>query len=161
MAKIHSNPLGYALSVLKHYQNDYDSSKTEKGEKYQKIIKIIKEYKIKHQKPRLYLPSTYLSSSKFASYDLLVIDEWLIFSLSIDDIRFLYELFELRYKKSSTIFVGQYRTTEWHTRLGGLHADSILNCIVHNIIVIESGSIKMRELLDSKSINIKFKDAFS
>ena len=62
---------------------------------------------------------------KLASYDLLVIDEWLIFSLSEDDIRFLYELFELRYGKSSTIFVGQYRTTEWHTRLGGLHADSI------------------------------------
>ena len=48
-----------------------------------------------------------------------------------------------------------------YTRLGGLHADSILNHIVHNIIIIKSGSIKMRELLDSKSINIKFKDAFS
>ena len=119
--------------------------------KYQKIIKIIKKYKIKHQKNRLYLPSTYLSSSKFVSYGLLVIDEWLIFSLSEDDIRFLYELFELRYKKSSTIFVGQYPTTEWHTRLGGgAHADSILDRIVHNIIIIESGSINMRELLDSK-----------
>ena len=87
---------------------------------------------------------------KLASYDLLVIDEWLIFSLSEDDIRFLYELFELRYGKSSTIFVGQYPTTEWHTRLGGgAHADSILDRIVHNIIIIESGSINMRELLDS------------
>ena len=72
-------------------------------------------------------------------------------SLSEDDIRFLYELFELRYGKSSTIFVGQYPTTEWHTRLGGgAHADSILDRIVHNIIIIESGSINMRELLDSK-----------
>lgn len=88
---------------------------------------------------------------KLASYDLLVIDEWLIFSLSEDDIRFLYELFELRYGKSSTIFVGQYPTTEWHSRLGGgAHADSILDRIVHNIIIIESGSINMRELLDSK-----------
>ena len=68
-----------------------------------------------------------------------------------DDIRFLYELFELRYGKSSTIFVGQYPTTEWHTRLGGgAHADSILDRIVHNIIIIESGSINMRELLDSR-----------
>ena len=32
LAKIHSNHLGYALSVLKQYQNNYDSSKTEKGE---------------------------------------------------------------------------------------------------------------------------------
>ena len=68
-----------------------------------------------------------------------------------DDIRFLYELFELRYGKSSTIFVVQYPTTEWHTRLGGgAHANSILDCIVHNIIIIESGSINMRELLDSR-----------
>ena len=37
------------------------------------------------------------------------------------------------------------------TRLGGgAHADSILDRIVHNIIIIESGSINMRELLDSK-----------
>ena len=33
---------------------------------------------------------------------------------------------------------------------GGAHADSILDRIVHNIIIIESGSINMRELLDSK-----------
>lgn len=89
--------------------------------------------------------------NKLASYDLLVIDEWLIFSLSEDDIKFLYELFELRYGKKSTIFVGQYPTTEWHERLGGgVHADSILDRIIHNTIIIESGNTNMRELLDSK-----------
>lgn len=89
--------------------------------------------------------------NKLASFDLLVIDEWLIFSLSDDDIRFLYELFELRYNKSSTIFVSQYPISDWHKRLGGgAHADSILDRIVHNKIIIESGNINMRELLDSK-----------
>lgn len=53
--------------------------------------------------------------------------------------------------------MGQYPTTEWHTRLGGAHADSILDRIIHNIIIIEFGSINMRELLDSKKY--KFKDA--
>lgn len=55
--------------------------------------------------------------------------------------------------------MGQYPTTEWHTRLGGAHADSILDRIIHNIIIIEFGSINMRELLDSKKYKIKFKDA--
>ena len=71
--------------------------------------------------------------------------------MSEDDIKFLYELFELRYGKKSTIFVGQYPTTEWHERLGGgVHADSILDRIIHNTIIIESGNTNMRELLDSK-----------
>ena len=33
LAKIYPNPLEYALSVLKQYQNDYNSIKDEKGEK--------------------------------------------------------------------------------------------------------------------------------
>lgn len=125
-------PKKLAKKTLKHSQLDY-----------------LKCYKKRAEEKILHRENKYLH--KLASYDLLVIDEWLIFSLSEDDIRFLYELFELRYGKSSTIFVGQYPTTEWHTRLaGGAHADSILDRIVHNIIIIESGSINMRELLDSK-----------
>ena len=134
--------------------------KLKKVKKYQEIIKISKNYKIKHQKHRLYLPSTYLSSSKFVSYDLLVIDEWLIFSLSEDDIRFLYELFSFA-MENLQLYLWVNTLLQNETRLGGLQADSILNRIVHNIIIIESSSINMRELLDPKSINIKFKDSFS
>ncbi|RIA64910.1 IstB-like ATP binding protein [Anaeroplasma bactoclasticum] len=77
---------------------------------------------------------------------MLVIDEWLIFSLSDDDIKFLYELFEMRYGRASTIFVSQYKTEDWHSRLGGsLHADAIMDRIVHNSITIESGNTNMRE----------------
>lgn len=87
---------------------------------------------------------------KLASFSLLVIDEWLIFNLSEDDIKFLYELFELRYNRVSTIFVGQYPVKDWHPRLGGgAHADSILDRIVHNSITIESGKTNMRENIDS------------
>ena len=89
--------------------------------------------------------------NKLAAFDLLVIDEWLIFSLSDDDIKFLYELFEMRYGRASTIFVGQYPVKDWHSRLGGgAHADSILDRIVHNSVTIDSGNTNMRELIDSK-----------
>lgn len=87
---------------------------------------------------------------KLLCFSLLVIDEWLIFNLSEDDIKFLYELFELRYNRVSTIFVGQYPVKDWHPRLGGgAHADSILDRIVHNSITIESGKTNMREIIDS------------
>ena len=65
--------------------------------------------------------------------------------LTQDNIQFLFELFEIRYDRSSTIFVSQYKITDWHTRLGGsLHADAIMNRIVHNSVTIESGNVNMR-----------------
>ena len=71
--------------------------------------------------------------------------------LTQDNIQFLFELFEIRQDRSSTIFVSQYKTADWHTRFGGsLHADAIMNRIVHNSITIESGNVNMRNLIDSK-----------
>ena len=91
--------------------------------------------------------------NRLASYKLFVIDEWLINDLTQDDIQFLFELFEIRYDRSSTIFVSQYKTADWHTRLGGsLHADAIMDRIVHNSITIESGNVNMRERVH-KTIN--------
>jgi len=50
--------------------------------------------------------------NRLASYKLLVIDEWLINDLTQDDIQFLFELFEIQYDRSSTIFVSQYKITD-------------------------------------------------
>ena len=72
-------------------------------------------------------------------------------NLTQDDIQFLFEWFEIRNDRSSTIFVSQYKTADWHTRFGGsLHADAIMNRIVHNSVTIDSGNTNMRELIDSK-----------
>ena len=102
------------------------------------LLQMKQEYTLMHR-DRLYL-------NRLASYKLLVIDEWLINDLTQDDIQFLFELFEIRYDRSSTIFVSQYKITDWHTRLGGsLHADAIMDRIVHNSITIESGNVNMRE----------------
>lgn len=44
------------------------------------------------------------------------------------------------YSCTSTIFCTQYRKEDWHTRLGGgVHADAIMDRIVHNAIWIETG----------------------
>lgn len=56
------------------------------------------------------------------------------------------ELMERRYGETSTVFCTQYQQKDWHVRLGaGVHADAIMDRIVHNTIWIETGTYNMRE----------------
>ena len=44
------------------------------------------------------------------------------------------------------MFCTQYPKKDWHQRLGGgVHADAIMDRIVHNTIWIETGNTNMRE----------------
>ena len=83
---------------------------------------------------------------KYAAFTLLVIDEWLLYNPD-DSVRgMLLELLERRYDATSTVFCTQYAKKDWHQRLGGgVHADAIMDRIVHNTIWIETGSTNMRE----------------
>lgn len=83
---------------------------------------------------------------KYAAFTLLVIDEWLL-DLPTDEVRsMLLELLERRYDATSTVFCTQYAKKDWHQRLGSdVHADAIMDRIVHNTIWIETGSTNMRE----------------
>jgi len=83
---------------------------------------------------------------KYAAFTLLVIDEWLL-DPPDDGIRsMLLELLERRYDATSTVFCTQYAKKDWHQRLGsGVHADAIMDRIVHNTIWIETGGTNMRE----------------
>ena len=83
---------------------------------------------------------------KYSSFTLLVIDEWLL-DPPDDDVRsMLLELLERRYDAVSTVFCTQYAKKDWHQRLGsGVHADAIMDRIVHNTIWITTGEMNMRE----------------
>ena len=60
---------------------------------------------------------------------------------------FIFELIERRYDCTSTIFCTQYKREDWHSRLGGgIHADAIMDRIVHTAAWVYSGNINMREL---------------
>ena len=60
---------------------------------------------------------------------------------------FLFELIERRYTDHSTAFCTQYKLEDWHTRLGGgIHADAIIDRIVHNKVQVYTGDLNMREL---------------
>ncbi|RCS81238.1 ATP-binding protein [Brachybacterium alimentarium] len=83
---------------------------------------------------------------KYSTFTVLVIDEWLLDETS-DEIRsMLLELLERRYDAVSTVFCTQYAKKDWHQRLGsGVHADAIMDRIVHNTIWITTGEMNMRE----------------
>lgn len=85
---------------------------------------------------------------KYAAFTLLVVDEWLLDHPDEGMRRMLLELLELRYDTGSTVFCTQYAKKDWHQRLGsGVHADAIMDRIVHNTIWIETGTHNMREHL--------------
>lgn len=83
---------------------------------------------------------------KLVNFPLLVVDEWLL-DRPDDAMRsFLLELLERRYDEASTVFCTQYAIKDWHARLGnGVHADAIMDRIIHNTTWIETGTFNMRE----------------
>ena len=83
---------------------------------------------------------------KYAAYHLLVIDEWLLDEPGEALRGMLLELLERRYDSVSTVFCTQYAKKDWHQRLGGdVHADAIMDRIVHRTIWVETGDANMRE----------------
>ena len=71
---------------------------------------------------------------------LLILDEWLLYSLKDTEARDLLEIAEARYKKASTIFCSQFDVPGWMEKIGDpLIADAICDRCVHNAyrIVIE------------------------
>lgn len=84
--------------------------------------------------------------AKYASYKVLILDEYLIDKLDTDQMHFMLELTERRYDSSSTIYCSQYGIEDWHRRMGaGAHAESVMDRIVHNAVRIQMGEVNMRE----------------
>ncbi|MFB9986921.1 ATP-binding protein [Bacillus benzoevorans] len=75
---------------------------------------------------------------------------------SLDDLteeeqHFLFELIERRHDNSSTIFCTQFKKEDWHARLGGgVHADAMMDRIVHNAAWMFTGNLNMRQLYAKK-----------
>lgn len=83
---------------------------------------------------------------KFTNYKLLIFDEWLLDDLSEEEQHFLFELIERRYDNSSTVFCTQFKKEDWHARLGGgVHADAMMDRIVHNAAWMFTGNLNMRQ----------------
>lgn len=83
---------------------------------------------------------------KYGAFGLLVIDEWLLDRPDTEFRSMLLELMELRYGTASTVFCTQFKKKDWHPRLGGgVHADAIMDRIVHNAVWVDMGEANMRQ----------------
>ena len=75
------------------------------------------------------------------SHALLIIDEWLLYSLKETEARVLLEIVESRYKRDSMVFCYRFDITGWPEKLSdALLADVTCDQIVHDAYTILSSS---------------------
>lgn len=85
--------------------------------------------------------------NRYKKVDLLILDEWLLNPLTLEQSTYILELVESRLQVASTIFCSQYSPEGWHEKLGNPQiADAILDRIVHDSYpLLIDGKISMRE----------------
>ncbi len=88
----------------------------------------------------------------YQKYDLLILDEWLIRSLTPEESYDLLEIIEARCSHGSMIFCTQYETEGWYSRINSVPendspiSEAIMDRIIHNAYnVLIDGKISMRE----------------
>ena len=85
-------------------------------------------------------------AKSYASYTLLIIDEFLTHDLDTAEMDFFLELIDSRYEKNSTIYCSLYPIEEWSIRLNNsVVGESIIERIVNGAINLKSGSLNMRK----------------
>ena len=84
---------------------------------------------------------------QYKNVRLLILDEWLLASLTETEARDLLEIVEARHKTGSTIFSSQFAPAGWHGKIGeDTLADAILDRIVHDsYTVLIDGEESMRK----------------
>jgi DNA replication protein DnaC len=84
---------------------------------------------------------------EYKRISLLVLDEWLLVTLSLLEARDLLEIVEARHQRASTIFISQFAPQGWHSKIGDTTlADAILDRIVHtSYTILIEGKDSMRK----------------
>lgn len=76
--------------------------------------------------------------NQYKKYSLLILDEWMLISLTENEARDLLEIIHSRHKYASTIFCSQFSPAGWHKKISeSTLADAILDRIVHDSYTIE------------------------
>ena len=84
---------------------------------------------------------------KYKKVKVLILDEWLLYTLKESEARDLLELIEARNQISSTIFCSQFDTPGWHEYLyDPTLADAICDRIIHNSYTVTLKGESMRKL---------------
>lgn len=76
--------------------------------------------------------------NQYKKYSLLILDEWMLISLSETEARDLLEVIHSRHKNGSTIFCSQFAPAGWYKKISeSTLADAILDRIVHDSYTVE------------------------
>lgn len=100
------------------------------------------------------LNGTYQKTMKaYRKVNLLILDEWLLVSLTEHEARDVLEIVESRYQNASTIFCSQFEPSGWYEQIGeATLADAILDRVIHSShSIFIDGKISMRERLGIQS----------
>lgn len=100
------------------------------------------------------LNGTYQKHMKaYRKVNLLILDEWLLVSLTEHEARDVLEIVEARYQNASTIFCSQFEPSGWYEQIGeATLADAILDRVIHSShSILIDGKISMRERLGIQS----------
>ncbi|MDD2234608.1 MAG: ATP-binding protein [Desulfitobacteriaceae bacterium] len=84
---------------------------------------------------------------QFVKYNLLIIDEWLLFSVTEKDTQLLLWIIDRRHNNQATIIASQYESAEWLEQIPiPVAAEAItdrLSAQAHNIIIKGSRSMRL------------------
>ena len=82
-----------------------------------------------------------------ATFDLLILDEWLRDHLTPNDAREILDLLDDRFRHASCLFASQFPIKEWHQKIqDSTLADAILDRIVHDSLKLTLKGESMRKL---------------
>ena len=92
----------------------------------------------------------------YQKVDLLIIDEWLLKTLTTEQAMDLFEIIEARTQGGSTIFCTQFDPRGWYERIGtpedSTVSEAIIDRIIHNSFeIMVEGKSSMRERLGIKA----------
>jgi DNA replication protein DnaC len=84
---------------------------------------------------------------QYTQVKLLILDEWLLFTLTETESRDLLEVIEARNSQGSTVFCSQFDVSEWYPKIGEpILAEAVCDRIVHNsyTVVLSGDSMRKR-----------------
>lgn len=84
---------------------------------------------------------------KYKKVELLIVDEWLLLPLSVEESVHVFEIIEARLKRTSTIFCTQFSPEGWYQKIENPQlAEAILDRIIHSAYnILLDGEVSMRE----------------
>lgn len=109
-------------------------------------VKYIKTSAVIHDLEKAEIDKTYEDTlKKYASYDVLAIDDFGLMELDIDKCRNLFELIDARESRKPTIVISQLPVSSWYDLFeDNTYADASMDRLIHKAYRIEMNGKNMR-----------------